>query len=92
MTTLESLQEILATDYRVPREQLNPDAALTAIGIDSLSTLELMFKIEDTFQVTIVADVPTDIVTVGDVVRYIDSLLLGKAQALDEATPCQRPD
>jgi hypothetical protein len=34
-----------------------------------------MFKIEDRFVLKITGDTPTDLVTVGDVVRYIDGLL-----------------
>lgn len=79
MTTLEQLQDILEKDYRVPREQSAPDAVLTTMGLDSLSVLELMFKIEDAFQVKITEDTPTNLVTVDDVVRYIDSLLAAKA-------------
>ncbi|MEO8307848.1 MAG: acyl carrier protein [Pseudomonadota bacterium] len=75
MTTLERLQDILVKDYHVARERLSPDAVLTDLGIDSLSSLELMFKIEDAFQVSIAEDTPTNLVTVADVVNYIDNLL-----------------
>lgn len=78
MNTLQTLQEILITDYRVPREQVAPDAVLTAIGLDSLSVLELMFKIEDHFHVKIVDDTPTNLVTVNDVVEFIDGLIAKK--------------
>jgi acyl carrier protein len=78
MNTLQTLQEILITDYRVPREQVAPDAVLTAIGLDSLSVLELMFKIEDHFHVKIVDDTPTHLVTVNDVVEFIDGLIAKK--------------
>jgi acyl carrier protein len=75
MSTLETLQDILVKDYRVQREQVAPDAVLTTLGLDSLSVLELMFKIEDQFHLKIGDDTPTDLVTVNDVVRYIDGLL-----------------
>jgi acyl carrier protein len=75
MSTLDQLQEILHRDYGIARDALHPDAALETLGLDSLSVLELMFKIEDGFAVKITEDTPTDLVTVGDVVRYIDGLL-----------------
>lgn len=75
MSTLETLQDILVDDYRVHREQVQPDAVLTALSLDSLSVLELMFKIEDRFHLKIVDDGPTNFVTVSDVVRYIDGQL-----------------
>jgi acyl carrier protein len=79
MSTFEILQDILVRDYQLPREQLAPDAALATLGVDSLSMLELMFKIEDRFAVKIPGDTPTDLATVGDVVAYIDALVAGSA-------------
>lgn len=75
MNTLRTLQDILIRDYGLTGERLCADAVLTELGLDSLSVLELMFKIEDRFHVTISGDTPTDLVTVNDVVRYIDGLL-----------------
>jgi acyl carrier protein len=78
MSTLQTLQDILVKDYRLQRDQVGPDAVLTTLGLDSLSVLELMFKIEDQFYLKIGDDTPTNLVTVDDVVRYIDGLLLLK--------------
>jgi acyl carrier protein len=75
MSTLDTLQDILALDYKIGRERLAPDALLGTLGIDSLGMLELMFKIEDRFQVKIPGDPPTDLATVHDVVIYIDGLI-----------------
>jgi acyl carrier protein len=78
MSTLQTLQDILVKDYRLTRDQVAPDAVLATLGLDSLSVLELMFKIEDQFYLKIADDTPTDLVTVNDVVLYIDSLLAKK--------------
>jgi acyl carrier protein len=75
MTTLDTLQDILVRDYDLDREQLGPDAVLASLRLDSLSLLELMFKIEDNFSLKITGDTPTNLVTVNDVVVYIDGLL-----------------
>jgi acyl carrier protein len=75
MSTLDTLVDILTRDYCVAREQIMPEATLETLRLDSLSVLELMFKIEDRYKVKITDDTPTDLLTVGDVVRYIDSLL-----------------
>jgi acyl carrier protein len=66
---------ILHRDYGVPREAFSPDATLVTLGLDSLSVLELMFKIEDGFGVKIDEDLPRDLHTVSDVVNFIDGLL-----------------
>ena len=75
MSTLETLQDILVREFSLTREKLAPDAELRTLGVDSLDLLELMFKIEDNFAVKIRDDTPTNLVTVGDVVAYIDGLL-----------------
>ncbi len=81
MNTLETLQNILIEEFEVTREQLVPEAELAALGVDSLDLLELMFKIEDRYKLSIRDDVPTDLVTITDVVVYIDGLLARQAKA-----------
>jgi acyl carrier protein len=75
MSTLETLQDILVRDYGLTRDRLSPDALLDTLGMDSLSLLELMFKIEDGFHVKIPGDPPSGLRTVQDVVVYIDGLI-----------------
>ena len=87
MTTLDTLQDILVRDYDLRREQLAPDAVLSSLNLDSLSLLELMFKIEDDFLVKIIGDTPTDLVTVNDVVLYIDGLLAAAPPSAISSTP-----
>jgi len=77
MTTLAALQDILVADYAIARERLMPEALLSSLGVDSLGMLELMFKIEDHFNVKIPGDPPTNLSTVADVVAYVDSLVNG---------------
>lgn len=75
MSTLDSLQDILIKDYSLTREQLAPDAQLAALGVDSLGLIELMFKIEDCFGISIPDDKPPALITVNDLVIYVDHLV-----------------
>lgn len=75
MGTLETLRDILAEELKVDPVKLSPDARLEDLGVDSLALLELMFKIEDRFALKIKDDVPHTLVTIQDVVLYIDDLL-----------------
>jgi acyl carrier protein len=75
MNTLETLQDILVKDFRLAPGQLTPAAELNTLGIDSLDLLELMFKIEDRYGISIKNDTPNNLMTVADVVAYIDGLL-----------------
>jgi len=81
MSTLGALMDILVRDYGIAREQVTSEATLATLGLDSLSMLELMFKIEDRYGVKIIDDTPSDLVTVDDVVRYIDGLIARKSEA-----------
>jgi acyl carrier protein len=85
MNTLLELQHILVKDYGLKPDQIEPDAVLTTLGLDSLGVLELMFKIEDHFSLKIADDAPTDLMTVNDVVLYIDGLLIVKKAASKRA-------
>jgi acyl carrier protein len=81
MSTLETLQDILIEEFDLTRERVTPDAGLAALGVDSLDLLELMFKIEDRYKLAIRDDIPTNLATVQDVVRYIDGLLAAQRAA-----------
>ena len=74
MTTLEILQKLLLDEYNVVPEALTPQATLDSLGVDSLGLLELLFSVEEKFDIK----VPTEragLVTLDDVARYIDELL-----------------
>lgn len=73
MTTYERLKEIMIKEYDVPAEKLNPSARLEDLGIDSLGVMELMFKIEEVFEVRLPPE-ETELHTVQDVVDYIERL------------------
>ena len=75
MNTLEMLQDLLIKDHSLTRAQLGPEAQLSALGIDSLALIELMFQVEDRFGISLPDDKVPVLVTVGDVVTYIDGLL-----------------
>jgi acyl carrier protein len=91
MSTLETLQDILVLEFGLSRDQLTTAAELDQLGVDSLDLLELMFKIEDRFGIAIKNDTPTNLVTVGDVVGYIDGLLARRPDSAQLAASKQRP-
>ncbi|MEO6366620.1 MAG: acyl carrier protein [Steroidobacteraceae bacterium] len=74
MNTIEVLQDLLMKQYGLAREQVKPDAALAALGVDSLGLIELMFEVEDRFGITLPDDQAPALVTIADVVNYIDVL------------------
>jgi acyl carrier protein len=73
-TTFERLSAVLMKDYKLQPERLTLDAPLESLGIDSLGTVELLWNIEDAFQIKLPPD-PVELPTLGDVVRYVDELM-----------------
>ena len=71
MTTTARIIAMLVKDFKVDPDRLSPAARLEDIGIDSIGVAELLFNIEDEFHLKL-PDVPLDLATFGDVVRYVD--------------------
>jgi acyl carrier protein len=86
-TTLDRLRTIIAKDYKQPLQSLTADSRLEAMGIDSLGTVELLWNVEDEFKITLPPE-PVALLTLGDVVRYIDQLVIEKqGQAVPNLLP-----
>ena len=74
MTTLERLQALLVKHNQVTHGDLVPAASLEALGLDSMDTIDLLFNIEDEFNITVPRD-QVPLKTLQDVVDYIDRLV-----------------
>lgn len=79
MTTLNTVQEMLAEEFELKAEQLVPEAKLVDLGIDSLATIEFLFKLEERFKLDLNND-PTPVETVADIAAEVDRLM-AKQQA-----------
>ena len=82
-STFDVLCEVIAKDHGLDTSSLTPTTPLAELTIDSLALIELIFTLEDRFNV--VADnVPADLPTLGSVADYIDGLRAPKVCADDE--------
>lgn len=79
MTTLATVQKMLAEEFELKAEQLIPEAKLADLGVDSLATIEFLFKLEERFKLDLNND-PTPVETVADIAAEIDRLM-AKQQA-----------
>ncbi|MBC7731291.1 MAG: acyl carrier protein, partial [Bacteriovorax sp.] len=84
--TFETLRTILIREYQLAPDTLTMDAALEGLGIDSLGVAELLFSVEDEFGISLPPE-PLQLLTLGDVVRFIDDLLLAQKVPLHAAPP-----
>ena len=85
-TTFDRLREILVRDYKLEADKLTPDAPLEALGIDSLGVADLLFNVEDEFKITLSHE-PVQLLTIGDVVRFIDGLITAQHGQVDALKP-----
>ena len=53
MDTVDHLRNMIIEEFELDPDKVQPDTDLTALGIDSLSVIEFLFKVEDTFKVTL---------------------------------------
>ncbi len=90
MTTLQTLQHILKTNFDLEPEVLATDARLADLEIDSLAIVEVLFAVEDEFKVTVPSEPvaqQTSLKTVGDLVAYIDRLVAEQAPVSNLGAP-----
>jgi acyl carrier protein len=87
MSTLEILQDLLIKDHALTRAQLTPEAQLASLGVDSLGMIELLFQVEDRFGISLPDDKVPVLATVGDVVTFIDQLLVELPPSRAAAAP-----
>jgi acyl carrier protein len=78
MTTIfEKVQEILGKKYSLAPESITKDSTLESLGLDSLDLIELLFDVEDEFQIRIPQDGGSALktATVQDIVDSIQKLV-----------------
>ena len=55
-TPAEQLKTILTEKFSVPEERIQPDTRLEDLGLDSLDMIEVLFEVEDAFNISIPED------------------------------------
>lgn len=80
LNVLEEIQTALTEQYGIAREIITPEATFETIGIDSLALIELMFGLEDKFQIQVPQEQGAELKTIGDVVALIESLIARKTE------------
>ena len=77
MTTLQSVRNLLAAELSVDVSTLDPALPLEELGIDSLTLIESMFKLEDLYGIS-VANNDSGLATLQDIADLVDKLVAQK--------------
>ena len=74
MSNAEKVKEIIANELEIDAAEVVDSASLIDdLGADSLSVMELMIAFDDEFGVEVPEEDYEKLITVGDLVNYIDS-------------------
>jgi len=71
--TFERLRQILAKEFELAPELIHPGARMDELAIDSLALVEVIFQLEDEFNINF-PQKPENLQTVGDLVSCVDRL------------------
>ena len=71
MDTLARIKDMAAREFSIDPNGLDPNAPLDTLGVDSLSFIEFMFKIEEEFGVSVSDQDLKSIKTLSDLERHV---------------------
>ena len=77
MSAYTFLAELLSEQYEVDPEVISPDAALTELGLDSLTIVEMLFDVEDEFGIEVPEERAT-FKTLAEAAALVDELVQAK--------------
>lgn len=78
MSTLEELKTLIQKSYGIDPVTLKADAPLAEYGLDSLALAELLFSVEDHFDLEL-SDTPATVSTLAGLAALIDAMKAAKA-------------
>ena len=81
MDTLTRIKQLAEKEFSLSAGQLDTTASLESLGIDSLSFIEFMFKVEEEFGVAVSDDDLKGIKTLADLERHVASALAAAGRA-----------
>ena len=79
-TSLPTVINLLAKSLRVPEDGITAQTVLADLGADSLTVIELIFDLEEKFDIQIGDERPT-LVVVQDIADHVDRYLRDRSVA-----------
>jgi acyl carrier protein len=83
----ERVQKIIAKHLRVETDKVPLDATFEQLGMDSLDRVNLLFEVEDEFDISINDQEARSITSLPQMVEGVEVLLARKADATESAPP-----
>ena len=86
MDTLARIKDLAIKELALDPAKIDPNAPLADLGIDSLTFIEFMFKIEDEFGVKVSDEDLRSIKCLADLERHVAASAAGRRQGLRVGT------
>ncbi len=84
-TLTENVIAAIAKVKDIPTSDISIDSNLEELAVDSLDAIEVLFEVEEQYEIDVPADRMNDLKTVRDVVEGVQALLDQKAAGSDDA-------
>ena len=81
MDTLGRIKDMAAKEFSIDPAGLDPNAPLDSLGVDSLSFIEFMFKIEEEFGVSVSDEDLKSIKTLADLEKHVAAAVAAAGKA-----------
>ena len=81
MDTLARIKQLAAKEFSLEPDKLDTAASLDSLGIDSLSFIEFMFKVEEEFGVSVSDEDLKSIKTLADLEKHVAAALVAAGKA-----------
>ena len=78
---IQRVIKVIATTKRIPVESVTIDSDFAQLGIDSMDAVEILFALENEFDVSIPDDEVRSVRGIRDMCNGVDRLLQAKASA-----------
>jgi acyl carrier protein len=76
---IERVLKVIAASKRIPREQVTIDSEFQQLGIDSMDAVEILFALENEFDISIPDDEVRNVRNVRQMVEGVEKLVAAKA-------------
>lgn len=90
-STFDRLRDLLIAEHDLKPEKLHESTSLESLGIDSLGTIELLWMVEEQFNIELPTEPAQGLETLGDIVDFIDTLVEEQHAGLN-APPTMAPN
>ena len=77
--TMERVRKVIATSKRIPIETVTKDSDFQQLGIDSMDAVEILFALENEFDINIPDEEVRQVRSVRDMCEGVEKLVAAKA-------------